>query len=78
VKRRIVREREFENIRLESEEVAEFEYCPVACQKSYRLVVVRKNLAIEQSQQSRRAGIRVSRRCCWLSLKRCDFMRRTE
>jgi hypothetical protein len=50
VKRRIVRVREFENIRLESEEVAEFEYRPVACQKAYRMVVVRKNLAIERGQ----------------------------
>lgn len=51
VKQRIVREREFKNKRLESEEVAEFEYRPVACKKSYRLVVVRKNLAIERGQE---------------------------
>lgn len=51
VKRRIVREREFENIRLESEEVAECEYRPVACKKLYRLVVVCKNLAIERGQE---------------------------
>lgn len=51
VKRRIVRERAFENIRLESEEVAELDYRPVACKKSYRLVVVRKNLAIERGQE---------------------------
>jgi hypothetical protein len=51
VKRRIVREREFKNIRLESEDITEFEYRPVACKKSYRMVVVRKNLGIEQGQQ---------------------------
>ena len=50
VKEQIVREREFENICLESEEVAELEYSPTACQKTYRVVVVRKNLAIEKGQ----------------------------
>jgi hypothetical protein len=51
VKERIVREREFENQRLESEDVAEFDYCPTACQKSYRMVVVRKNIAVERGEQ---------------------------
>lgn len=50
VKERIVRERQFDNIRLESEEVAELEYSPTACKKTYRVVVVRKNLAIEKGQ----------------------------
>ena len=50
VKQRIVREREFRNIRLESELIAEFEYSPTACKKSYRMIVIRKNLAIEQGQ----------------------------
>ncbi len=50
VKQRIVRERQFENIRLESEDVAELEYSPTACKKTYRVVVVRKNLAIEKGQ----------------------------
>src|SRR5262249_18764810 len=48
VKDRIVRERGFKSIRLEDEQVAEFDYRPVACQKPYRMVVVRKNLAVEQ------------------------------
>ena len=47
VKERIVREREFENIRLQSEEVAEFAYRPTQCEKAYRIVVVRKNLSVE-------------------------------
>ena len=51
VKERIVRERAFKNIRLESEEVAAFAYRPTACKETYRMVVVRKNLAIEQGQQ---------------------------
>lgn len=51
VKAAIVREREFENIRLESEEVAEFDYRPTACKRTYRMVVVRKNLAREKGEQ---------------------------
>jgi hypothetical protein len=51
VKEQIVRQRAFENIRLESEEVAEFPYRPVACRQSYRLIVVRKNLAVEKGEQ---------------------------
>jgi hypothetical protein len=51
VKEQIVRERQFENIRLNSEEVAEFSYQPTACRKLYRLVVVRKNLSVEKGEQ---------------------------
>lgn len=50
VKARIVREREYENIRLNSEQVAEFDYSPGKCQKTYRMVVVRKNLSIEKGE----------------------------
>jgi len=50
VKERIVREREFENIRLFSEMVAQFEYRPTACRKSYRVVVVCKNLTVEKGE----------------------------
>ncbi len=48
VKEAIVRQREFENIRLQSEEVAEFDYAPGRCRRSYRIVVVRKNLSVEK------------------------------
>ena len=51
VKERIVVARQFTNVRLCSEDVAEFKYRPVACRKSYRLVVVRKNLAVEKGEQ---------------------------
>jgi Transposase DDE domain group 1 len=51
VKEQIVRARQFENIRLESEEVAEMPYRPTACARVYRLVIVRKNLAIEKGEQ---------------------------
>jgi len=46
-----VREREFLNQRLESEQVAEFEYRPGKCQKSYRMIVLRKNLSIERGEK---------------------------
>ncbi|MGH9198497.1 MAG: IS1380 family transposase, partial [Acidimicrobiia bacterium] len=51
VKEKIVREREFKNIRLESEEVAEFEHRPNLCKKSYRIVVLRKNLSVEKGER---------------------------
>jgi hypothetical protein len=50
VKERIVKERQFENIRLFSEMVAEFAYRPTACRKSYRVVVVCKNLTVEKGE----------------------------
>ena len=43
--------REFENLRLQSEEVAEFNYRPTACRKTYRMVVVRKNISVEKGEQ---------------------------
>jgi Transposase DDE domain group 1 len=52
VKDRIVQERGFETLRLQSEEVAEFEYRPLACRKSYRMVVVRKNITREKGEQA--------------------------
>jgi hypothetical protein len=51
VKERIVREREFENLRLKSEDVASFAYSPTKCRESYRVVVVRKNLSVERGEQ---------------------------
>ena len=34
-----------------TEDVAEFEYQPTACQKAYRVVVVRKNLSVEKGEK---------------------------
>jgi len=51
VKEAVVVAREFENQRRQSEEVAEFNDRPTACQKTYRLVVVRKKIAVEKGQQ---------------------------
>jgi Transposase DDE domain group 1 len=43
--------REFENQRLRSEEVAEFNYQPTACRKTYRMVVVKKNISVEKGEK---------------------------
>ncbi len=50
VKERIVTERGFKNIKLISEQVVEFDYTPVACDRPYRIVAVRKNLSIEKGE----------------------------
>ena len=50
VKPEIVRERGFKTIHLLEEMVAEFDYRPVACKKSYRVVVLRKRLGTDQGQ----------------------------
>ncbi len=49
-KDRIVAERQFKTLKLVGEEVAEFEYRPVACEKAYRVVVLRKKLTVEKGQ----------------------------
>jgi hypothetical protein len=49
-KERIVAERQFETLKLIGEEVAEFEYRPVACTRAYRVVVLRKRLVVEKGQ----------------------------
>ena len=51
VKEKIVQEREFQNIRLVKEYVAEFTYQPAKCRKAYRVVVVWKDLEVNQGQQ---------------------------
>ena len=51
VKEQIVRAREFKNIRLTSEQAAEFAYRPTLCARDHRVVVVRKNLSVEKGEQ---------------------------
>ena len=51
IKEAIVREREFENRRLCSEEVAEFSYRPSACRQAFRMVVVRKNISVAKGEK---------------------------
>ena len=44
VKQEIVRQRDYENIELLEERVAEFGYRPSACRQSYRMIVLRKRV----------------------------------
>jgi hypothetical protein len=44
-------EHDFENLRLRSEDVAEFAYKPTASKTIFRMVVVRKNITVEQGGQ---------------------------
>jgi Transposase DDE domain group 1 len=53
VKEGIVVRRKFESIHLLEEMIAEFDYRPVACERSYRMVVLRKRLGIDKG------GVRV-------------------
>jgi Transposase DDE domain group 1 len=50
VKPELVREHKYKTIHLLEEMVAEFDYSPVACKKSYRVVVLRKRLGIDKGQ----------------------------
>lgn len=51
VKQRIVRRREFEVLRLKHEDYAEFEYQPTECDRPYRMIVLRKDIAHEKGQR---------------------------
>lgn len=51
VKKARIVEREFKHLRLEAEAVAAFAYQPVACAHPYRMVVVRKNISVEQGAE---------------------------
>jgi hypothetical protein len=51
VKQQVVEAREFEDIRLVQEHVAEFPYRPEKCRKEYRVVVVWKELDVYKGQQ---------------------------
>jgi len=50
VKQRIVREREFKNLTLQHEDIFDFEYKPSACNKTYRMVALRKTILVEKGQ----------------------------
>jgi hypothetical protein len=51
VKQQVVEAREFKDVRLVKEWVAEFRYRPTNCQKDYRVVVVWKDLEVHQGQK---------------------------
>jgi Transposase DDE domain group 1 len=50
VKDAVVKHRQFDTLRLQSEQVAEFNYRPSACSQVYRMVVVRKNITKEKGE----------------------------
>jgi hypothetical protein len=51
VKEAIVRQRQFETLRLQCEHVAEFNYQSAACRQGYRMIVVRKNISKEKGEE---------------------------
>lgn len=50
-KQQIVVEKEYENKKLQGEWIAEFDYRPTKCQRSYRVVAVRKEVEVTKGQQ---------------------------
>ena len=52
VKEAIVREREYKNLKLRSEDVAEFAYKPGKAHRSYRMVALRKNISVERGDNA--------------------------
>src|SRR5207248_1126025 len=51
VKEEVVQQKGYKNLRLLGEQVAEFRYRPGACQKDYRVVVLRKEIVVERGGQ---------------------------
>jgi hypothetical protein len=51
VKEQLVVAHGYKNLKLQGESVARFRYRPTACRKLYTVVVLRKDLAVEQGQQ---------------------------
>ena len=50
-KEQIVIEKQFKNQILVGEDIAEIEYQPLKSQKKYRLIIVRKNLSVQQGEK---------------------------
>lgn len=51
IKEKIVKERGYKNLRLEREDMAEFDYQPGKCKRAYRMVVLRKTIVEERGQR---------------------------
>ena len=51
IKEQIVEQRGYRNLILDHEDVAEVEYRPTKCKKSYRLVIVRKAITVKKGQE---------------------------
>lgn len=52
VKKQIIKDKGFKNLRLKSEDVAEFDYQPKACKRPYRMIVLRKNISVEKGEHA--------------------------
>ncbi len=52
IKEQIIREREFNNLRLEREDIAEFEYQPGNTDRPYRFIVLAKTITEEKGQRT--------------------------
>jgi hypothetical protein len=52
VKRRVIRDRHFEHLHLKAEHVAEVDYRPSRCRRSYRLIICRKTIDMEMGQHT--------------------------
>jgi hypothetical protein len=48
VKKKIIKQNGYKNLRLDSEEIVEFDYTPTRCKHSYRIVALRKNITVEK------------------------------
>jgi hypothetical protein len=52
VKQQVVKKRKFKKIKTIAEDVVEFEYRPVKCKKSYRLIILRKTLEVVKGEMN--------------------------
>jgi hypothetical protein len=52
VKQQVIDDRGFKHLRLSAEHVAEMEYQPTRCKKSYRLIICRKTIDVDVHQQT--------------------------
>jgi hypothetical protein len=50
-KEAVIVDRGFRNLRLQAEHVADFAYRPTACAQTYRMVVLRKNISVEEGEE---------------------------
>ena len=50
IKEKIVKQKGYKNLRLDSEEIVEFDYSPARCKKTYRVVALRKNITVEKGE----------------------------
>jgi len=77
VKEEVVRRRGYRNVRLESEQVAEFNYRPGPCRETYRIVVLRKQLVWErggaEQERETRYFFYITNRWAWACAEVVQF-----